>query len=71
MKITEEIETFGSYDERQRYTVFVDGEEVFSVHDGEPEDSNLNRDFSDCLSVASLMQDAYDRGFKEGRDNEL
>ena len=35
-------------DYRDAIEIFIDGKRVFSVGDGEPEDSNLGRDFSDC-----------------------
>ena len=42
--------------------VKVDGVEVFSVCDGEPEDNNLSRNFSDCYNVVDLMKMAYKAG---------
>lgn len=42
-----------------------DGEEtiLFEVSDGEPEDSNLNRDFNDCYKVVELLKQAYEWGY--------
>ena len=44
----------------------INGEKAFRVMDGEPEDSNLSRDFSDCLIISNLMERAY----KAGKKNE-
>lgn len=46
----------------QHIKITRDGKRIFSVHDGEPEDNNTGRNFNDCVSVASLMQEAYDAG---------
>lgn len=35
---------------------------TFSVADGEPEDSNLRRDFNDCLSIPDLLEFAFECG---------
>ncbi len=51
-------------DYRSFYQIEVDGEKEFSVHDGEPEDANLSRDFADAYNVVALMQKAYDAGIK-------
>ena len=65
MKIVETISTDDDY--RQSLTIEVDGKQEFAVSDGEPEDSNLARDFSDCFSVVDLMKMAYDAG-KNGEE---
>lgn len=57
----EEIE---KRDYRNEVIIKIDDEKVFEVRDGEPEDSNLFRDFSDVWKVPSLMQRAYDAGKK-------
>ena len=49
-------------DYRSSLEIEIDGKVEFSVSDGEPEDSNLNRDFSDCHSITSLMQKAWEAG---------
>ena len=62
MKITELVRSEKECercDYRQAFAIEIDGERVFSVHDGEPEDSNLGRDFSDCYSISSLMKRAW------------
>jgi hypothetical protein len=43
-------------------TILIDGVEWFSVMDGEPEDSNLSRDFNDCWNIPDLMKKAYEAG---------
>jgi len=58
-------EAIGARDERDILEIFIDGERVFSVYDGEAEDATLSRDFNDCLKIGSLMQRAYNTG-KEG-----
>ena len=40
---------------------------VFTVHDGEPEDANLRRDFNDCLKIPDLLLKVYDAG-KRGEE---
>lgn len=51
-------------DYRDVYTIIIDGKEVFSVWDGEPEDANLSRDFNDVLKIPDLMKRAYLAGLK-------
>lgn len=48
----------------------IDGNSVFSVWDGEPEDANLSRDFADCFYVITLIQRAFDAG-KNGETLEI
>jgi len=40
----------------------INGKTVLSVADGEPEDNNLSRNFSDILSIPRLLQQVYDAG---------
>ena len=54
-------------DYRDIYVIEIDDKKIFSVSDGEPEDSNLSRDFSDVYSIPELMQKAYDAG-KRGEE---
>ena len=49
-------------DWRDMLTIEVDGKTVFDVWDGEPEDANLRRDFSDCVKIPELMEMAYAAG---------
>ena len=54
-------------DYRDILEIYINGKRVFSVGDGEPEDSNLSRDFNDCWKVTDLMRQAYDAG-KNGEE---
>lgn len=42
--------------------ITFDDKDVFRVHDGEPEDNNLSRNFSNCYNVSSLMEQCYKNG---------
>ena len=44
------------------FTIKVDGKTVLNVYDGEPEDNNLSRNFSDIFSVPELIEAAYNAG---------
>ena len=50
------------YDYRDAMEIYIGDKRVFRVSDGEPEDSNLSRDFSDCYSVQGLMKQCYELG---------
>ena len=54
--------------ERRNYRnimgIEIDGKYKFRVYDGEPEDSNLSRDFNDCWGIPNLMKEAYEAGKK-------
>tara|TARA_R110000737_G_scaffold345715_2_gene374579 strand:- start:2390 stop:2641 length:252 start_codon:yes stop_codon:yes gene_type:complete len=52
------------YDYRNKCEISIDGEEVFSVFDDEPEDSNLNRTFSPVWDIPNLMRKAFIAGSK-------
>lgn len=53
-----------SFDEESRLSIeiSIDGVKVFAVHDGEPEDNNLYRNFNDCVSITHMMEIAYNAG---------
>lgn len=55
-------ETLGKCGYRQMMSIWVDGYKEFRVRDGEPEDSNLGRDFNDCFLIADLMEMAHKAG---------
>ncbi len=59
------------HEEENDYRLFfvleVNGKRRISVSDGEPEDANLARDFSDVWSVVSLMKEAFEAG-KNGEE---
>ena len=42
--------------------IFIDEKQVFAVHDGEPEDNNLSRNFSDCWNIHKLIKKAFEAG---------
>ena len=56
------VEALENFDYRDRLVIEIDGKSAFSVSDGEPEDSNLGRDFSNCFSIGKLMQKAFEAG---------
>lgn len=65
MKVLELIRTeqrIEDLDYKEALKITIDGKSVFSVSDGEPEDSNLSRDFGDCFDVISLMEKMYNAG---------
>ena len=43
---------------------------VFHVHDGEPEDNKLSRNFRDCYDLPSLFAMVYEAG-KKGEEIEF
>ena len=49
-------------DYRNAVEIYIDDKIAFSVGDGEPEDSNLSRDFSDVFSIPNLMRRAWEAG---------
>lgn len=57
-------------DYRDAMQIDVDDVLMFEVSDGEPEDSNLSRDFSDVYEIPKLMQMAYEAG-RKGEDFEI
>jgi hypothetical protein len=50
------------YDYRDFLAVSVNGNTVMSVHDGEPEDNNLGRNFSEVHNVVKLIRLAHEAG---------
>ena len=49
-------------DWRTSLTYTLDGQCIFAVHEGEPEDRSISRDFKDCRKLISLMRLAYEAG---------
>ena len=49
-------------DYRDIIEIKFDGVRVFIVSDGEPGDSNLNRNFNNCWKVPGLIRTAYNTG---------
>ncbi|MDU3334585.1 MAG: hypothetical protein E7F09_13490 [Clostridium perfringens] len=68
LSLTEEV--VESRDYRDAMAIEIDGERKFEVRDGEPEDSCLSRDFSDCFNIKDLMELAYHAG-KNGEEFEI
>ena len=58
------------FDYGQTLSIEIDGKEVFSVYDGEPEDNNLSRNFNDCFIIDDLLRKAYEAG-KNGEPLEI
>ena len=46
-------------------SIKIDGTQVFSVCEGEPEDNTLARNFSDCWDIVKLMRQAYEAGVNQ------
>ena len=44
------------------YTIDIDGKKVFQVYDGEPEDNNLFRNFSDIYGIPEIIYRSNNRG---------
>jgi len=61
IKIITQIDKEDYYNAMQ---IIIDDEEVFHVYDGEPEDSNLSRNFNDVYKIPDLLQKAYNAGVK-------
>lgn len=73
MKIT--IETYSEKaceerDYRGKFVLKIDDKKFMSFYDGEPEDANLGRDFSDVFSIPELIQRVYAAG-KSGEPLEI
>lgn len=49
-------------DYRSLLVIKRNGVKEMSFYDGEPEDANLSRDFRDCFSIMSLVEEAYEAG---------
>lgn len=68
LTLTDEVVESNDY--RNAIAIEIDGERKFEVIDGESEDANLSRDFSDCFNIENLMELAYDAG-KKGETFEI
>lgn len=65
MKITIETYSEKAIEERDycgKFVLKIDGKTLINVYDGEPEDSNLGRNFSDVFYIPELIQRVYDAG---------
>jgi len=70
VELSRNDEVLEQYDYQDFVEIVVDGVSEFKVLDGEPEDSNLSRNFSDCYNVIKLMKLAYEAG-KLGEELEI
>lgn len=64
------VMVFTEYDEEEgtaELEIKINGGRAFRVRDGETEDNNLSRNFSDCYKIADIIQQAYNAG-KNGED---
>ncbi len=66
MQVTE-ITSVDEEEYREKIEIKIDGDTKFRVHDGEQEDNNLGRNFSDCHNVTSLLIQAHEAG-KRGEE---
>lgn len=57
-------EQLEEYDYKDCCTIEIDGEKVFHVSDGEPEDANLSRDFNDVWNIPDILKRVYEAGKK-------
>jgi hypothetical protein len=60
--ITRDEDTIEDYEYRDAMEIFIGDKRVFKVADGEPEDSNMSRDFSDVWKITEMLQVVYDMG---------
>ncbi len=58
-------------DWRDLYVIEIDGEKVFEVGDGEPEDNNIARNFNDVYNLPDILNQVYNAGFNAERDGSL
>jgi len=60
--LTRDEKYLDEYDYRDFLTVSIDGKVMMSVHDGEPEDNSLGRNFSEVHNVVKLIRMAHEAG---------
>ena len=59
---TRDEQYFDKHEYRDFYRMESGGDVIFEVMDGEPEDSNLCRDFSDVLNLPLLLERVHEAG---------
>ena len=69
-QITRSQSALENSDYQDKVQIEIDGKLVFQVHDGEPEDNDLSRNFSDVYEIGELLKLAYQAG-KQGKSFEL
>ena len=65
IKVVEKCATDTS-DYRNALVITKNDKDILSFRDGEPEDSNLSRDFNGCYRIINLLEEFYKYG-KEGK----
>ena len=60
--ITRTDEEIANCDYRDAFHIKINNKTVFRVSDGEPEDSNLSRDFNDIYDLPSIIENVYNAG---------
>jgi len=60
--ITRTDENVEESDDRDAVAIYLDGVKKFGVHDGEPEDNTLGRNFSYVYNVGGLLEYFYNLG---------
>lgn len=63
MKIVETITTFDDGC-KQSLEIAIDYKTHILFRDGEPEDSNISRDFNDVMKITDFMKLAYEAGVR-------
>jgi len=51
-------------DYRSAVEIEIDGKRAFNVGDGEPEDSNLARDFNDIYHLPAIFRQIHEAGLR-------
>jgi hypothetical protein len=62
IEIVENSEEFFDNNYKSFFSVTVDGVLEMNFMDGEPEDNNLYRNFSDICAIPALLQKVYNAG---------
>lgn len=60
--VTRDQYTLEKYDYRDAMEIYIGDKRMFRVGDGEPEDSNMSRDFNDVHRITDMLMAAYDLG---------
>lgn len=50
------------HDYNDKVVITIDGQTVFTVQDGEPEDNYTYRNFNDVYDIPNLLRKAYEAG---------
>lgn len=52
-------------DYRERYELIINGEVVFAVFDGEPEDNTIGRNFNDVYKLEDIIKKVHEAGVRQ------